>query len=103
MKDDLLLNRGPQVNPLDYPSIKCKKCGSILFGSAVVLKEIPGTLIGAAGETVQYPLKVFICKKCGEILDSDIKMYKLEKDLEDNTENKSSIHVENNNGSIIIS
>ena len=82
MKDDLILNSGPKVDPRDYPTIKCSKCGSIVFETAIVLKQIPGTIVGNGVEPVQYPLQVVVCKKCGALLDYDVKAYKLEKDIE---------------------
>ena len=87
MKDDLILGgySTPKVDPRDYQTIKCSKCGSIIFESGVVLKEIPGTIVGNGAEPIQYPLQVLICKKCGEILESDVKAYKLENDI-NNTE-----------------
>ena len=94
MKDDLLLGNpytGPKVDPRDYPAIKCSKCGSVLFESAVVMKEIPGTIVGNGTEPLLYPLQVLVCKKCGKILHADVKAYKLEKELgEEETKNNSS-------------
>lgn len=94
MKDDLLLGNpyaGPKVDPRDYPSIKCSKCGSVLFESSVVMKEIPGTIVGNGTEPLLYPLQVLVCKKCGKVLDADVKAYKLEKELgEEETKNSSS-------------
>lgn len=96
MKDDLVLGsglyNGPKVDPRDYPSVKCSHCGGIIFENAIVLKEIPGTIVGNGAEPVQYPLQVLVCKKCGKLLDFDIKAYKLEKDLAEEN-NKSSILV----------
>lgn len=93
MQDSLLLNSGgipnlsgPKIDPRDYPTIKCKLCGSIVFDSTTVLKEIPGTVVGQGTEPVVVPLQVYSCHKCGLILDSDIKVYKLEKDIESTEE-----------------
>ena len=72
---------GPRIDPRDYPSVRCKKCGSIIFDNAVIIKEIPGTVVGKGSDPLVAPLQVYVCKKCGEILESDIKAYKLEKDL----------------------
>ena len=93
---------GPKVDPRDYPSIKCKKCGSIIFKSAMVLKEIPGTIVGYGTDPVSYPMQVFICDKCGEILESDVKAYKLENDIKENIDKASNVHIENNTGNILI-
>lgn len=75
---------GPKIDPLEYPTKKCSKCGSITFVSKYVIKEIPGTMIGMGTDTVVYPLKVLACSECGHIIEEDVKMYKLEKDLENN-------------------
>ena len=112
MKDnDLILGGGipniggPKIDPRDYSSVKCHKCGSIVFRSAMVLKEIPGTIVGNGTEPVQYPLQVFVCDKCGEILKSDIEAYKLDKELEGEQKviTDAPLHTENNSGTIILS
>lgn len=90
MQNDLLLGGGgvptigggSSVDPRDYPTKRCSKCNGITFLSRYVIKEIPGTLVGAGPETVIYPMKVLVCAECGAIIDEDIKMLKLEKDLE---------------------
>lgn len=110
MNNDLILGGGipniggPKIDPRDYKTIKCHKCGSIVFRSAAVLKEIPGTVVGQGSEPVVVPLQILVCDKCGEILESDVKAYKLEKDLEKETKvvTDTPVHVENNVGSIII-
>lgn len=108
MNNDLILGGGipniggPKIDPRDYKTIKCHKCGSIVFRSGAVLKEIPGTVVGQGSEPVVVPLQVLICDKCGEILESDVKAYKLEKDLGISVENKTNVHIENNNGNLII-
>ena len=77
---------GPKIDPRDYKTIKCHKCGSIVFKSAAILKEIPGTVVGQGSESVVVPLQVLVCDKCGEILESDVKTYKLENDLKKSIE-----------------
>lgn len=90
MNNDMLLGGGgipniggPKLNPLEYPTKKCS-CGSILFTPNYIVKDIPGAVVGAAGESIVYPLKVLVCSKCGKILEDDVKMFNLEKDLENN-------------------
>lgn len=92
MKDDLLLGggmspMGPKVDPRDYETLSCTKCGHKIFETKVVLKKIPGTVVGNGTEPIIYPLQVLVCSKCGKILDEDIKAYKLEKDFEKSDEN----------------
>ena len=62
--------QGPSVNPMDYPTAVCEKCGNSLFEPKVMFKEIPGLVVGKT-EPFYYPLKVFICTKCGELSPSD--------------------------------
>lgn len=68
MKDELLEGRGPVINPLTYPQIKCDKCGHNIFRSGVIFFDIPGFIAGTGTENYQYPLPVYICDKCGEII-----------------------------------
>lgn len=58
--------QGPSVNPMDYPTAKCEKCGNELFEPNVIFKEIPGLVVGKT-EPYYYPMKVFVCTKCGEL------------------------------------
>ena len=57
----------PNINPLDYPTEVCSACGNQVFIPGVIFKKIPGILMGQGSETVQIPLKVFCCSKCGEL------------------------------------
>lgn len=84
--DDLLGNgySKPKVDPRDYPSVKCKKCGSILFDQKIVIKKVPGAIVGQAGKTMPVPLDIYVCAKCGTPLEEDVKAYKLEKELDVN-------------------
>ena len=77
----------PSIDPRDYKTIRCSKCGNITFVPGCVIKEIPGSAVGQAGEPVIVPLNVYICSECHTIIDFDIKAYKLENDI--NNENKS--------------
>ena len=61
----------PKVNPLDYPSDKCSNCQNETFIPAVIFKNVPGLELGQGTETVQVPIKVFVCSKCGELSNSD--------------------------------
>ena len=84
---------GPTVNPLDYETKRCSKCGGILFKTYTILKEIPGMVIGQGAKSTLVPINVFVCEKCGKILDSDVKMFKLDKDLEPKENTQSSNNV----------
>lgn len=66
-------NALPNVDPLDYPSVKCPHCGSEVFVPGVIFKEIPGVLLGQA-DTVAVPIKVFVCSKCGALSPDDEKI-----------------------------
>ena len=93
MQDDLLLGGsvpsvGPKVDPRNYETVKCSKCGSIRFTNEVILKRISGMEIGQGTKPMLIPLQILTCANCGAILDDDIKGYKLEDDLNLTKENK---------------
>jgi DNA-directed RNA polymerase subunit M/transcription elongation factor TFIIS len=67
MKDDLVGGRGPVINPLKYPSIKCDSCGGELFEEKIIIKNIPGMIAGTGTEDYPYPVPVLVCSKCGTI------------------------------------
>ncbi len=71
----------PNITPLDYPTVACTKCGHKLFQPRIVIKEIPGTLVGNGVTPVPYPLQVMVCANCGKVMEQDVKLYKLEKDF----------------------
>ncbi len=85
------LGSGPKVDPRDYPTKRCSKCGGIIFKSCMILKEIPGAVVGQGGEPIMYPLQVLVCDNCGAILDEDIKAYKLEKEFNEPNKEKTVI------------
>lgn len=93
----------PSIDPRDYKTIKCSNCGSITFIPGSVIKEIPGSAVGQAGEPVLFPLNVYICSECHKIIDFDIKAYKLEKDLENEKDlkNKEEIKTEKTSSLIL--
>jgi hypothetical protein len=47
---------------------------------AMVVKKIPGVVVGKAGEDINYPMSVFTCTKCGTIMAGDRKALKLDHD-----------------------
>ena len=99
--DDLLLGGGipsvgPKTDPRNYETIKCDKCGGIVFDNKYILKRVSGMELGQGAKPMMIPLNILVCNKCGAILADDIKGYKLENDLglEDETnaeENKNSL------------
>ena len=50
-------------------------------------------VIGQGAKSTLVPINVFVCEKCGKILDSDVKMFKLDKDLEPKENTQSSNNV----------
>ena len=70
------LNRS--VDPRDYPNVKCDKCGHDVFMPAMIVKKIPGVVVGKGGEDINYPMSVFTCTKCGTIMAADRKTLKLD-------------------------
>lgn len=73
-----------RVNPLDYPSIPCDKCGCEFYKQVVVFKKIPGVAVGSGSEPVIYPIPVYVCEKCGEL------MSEYKKDMDNEKDSKAS-------------
>jgi len=61
---------GIKLNPFKYPQVTCDNCGCNIFNPAFVLNKIPGIIIGAGAEDMEYPTQVFVCSKCGTMLKS---------------------------------
>ena len=58
---------GPAVNPFSYPSEICSECGSEVFVPGVIMKKVPGVLLGEGGvDFISVPIKVAVCAKCGK-------------------------------------
>ena len=62
----------PNVNPFEYPSVKCT-CGNEIFVPGVIFKDIPGVALGER-ENVHVPIKIFYCSKCGTLSPADKEM-----------------------------
>jgi DNA-directed RNA polymerase subunit RPC12/RpoP len=67
-KDDLLGGRGPQIDPMAYPQIKCDKCGHNTLRQETIMYNIPGVALGAGTGDIPYPIPVYVCAKCGTII-----------------------------------
>lgn len=78
MNNDNMQNAKIEIDPRDYPTYKCDKCGNETFVPAVIFKTIPGVVVGKAGEDINEPLNVFICAKCHAIIKEDRKLLKLD-------------------------
>ena len=70
----------PQIEPTDYPSLACDKCGNVAFTPAMIIKMIPGVLLGSSSKTQLVPDQILVCSKCGTILKKDREYYKLNDD-----------------------
>lgn len=75
----------PQIEPSDYQSMTCDKCGNVAFTPAIIIKKIPGVLVGSSKEFQLLPDQILVCSKCGTILKKDREYYKLN---DDGTENE---------------
>lgn len=73
-----------KINPLKYQNIQCQ-CGCETFVQAYILKRIPGIVAGTGSDDQILDLPVYICSKCGEILDDYKQVYKLGKYAEEET------------------
>lgn len=68
MEDLNLKSSGLGINPLNYDNITCEKCGGIIFNEGIVFKSIPGLEAGNGTEDIAFPVPVFYCINCGELL-----------------------------------
>lgn len=84
-----------KINPLKYPNVKCDKCGCETFTQAVILKKISGIEVGTGSQDQIINLPVYICTKCGEILEEDRNLYKLNEKTSDEKQ------ITNNNNIIL--
>jgi len=87
----------PQIDPKEYESITCDKCGNVAFMPAMILKIIPGLLLGTGAENRILPDQILVCSKCGTVIKKDREYYNLDIDGKPITEK-----VENKKSDIII-
>lgn len=78
----------PQIEPSDYPSLCCDKCGNVAFTTSIIIKKIPGVLLGSPNKIQLMPDQILVCSKCGTILKKDREYYKLTDDGKDTVEDK---------------
>ena len=78
----------PQIDPTEYPSLCCDKCGNVAFTTAMIIKKIPGVMLGSPNKTQLMPDQILVCAKCGTILKKDREYYKLTDDGKDTIEEK---------------
>ena len=87
----------PQLNLKEYETIQCDKCGNVAFTPAMILKVVPGIVIGTGSQNKILPDNILVCSKCGTIFKRDREYYDLDEDGKPNkkeekpVENKSSI------------
>ena len=91
----------PTVDPRNYETVKCDKCGSIQFVPQYIMKRISGIELGNGAKPTIVPLNIMVCAKCGSIWKDDIKGYKLENDLNEN-ENQDQKQIKTNDSKIIL-
>ena len=80
-----------RVNPLDYPSITCEKCGNEYFKQVAIFKKIPGIVAGTGSEPIIYPIPVYICEKCGELMSEYKKDFEKSQQQNNNQTSKNNI------------
>lgn len=85
----------PQIDPTEYESLCCDKCGNVAFTTAMIIKKIPGVLLGSPNKTQLMPDQILVCSKCGTILKKDREYYKLTDDgkdtVKDNDKNETNL------------
>lgn len=80
----------PKVNPLDYPRVECTNCGNTTFIPGINFFKVPGLELGAGGETVEVPIKVFVCSKCGELSPQDQETIRKHEEVKNSVNNTKS-------------
>ena len=78
----------PTLTIKDTKPVKCEKCGCQIFEATLILRKIPGLLIGEK-EDILKSIPVFTCKKCGH-LNSDFVPVGLEDEFKEE-DNKSGL------------
>lgn len=68
------LGKGLDIDKLE--DFTCD-CGSKEFIQVTMIKKVPGVYLGAAGETVLYPVPVLKCYKCGKTIDIEAEIKKV--------------------------
>ena len=69
----------PAISRKDNKTEICSECGSEVFVPGVIMKKVPGVLLGEGGvEFIPVPIKVAVCAKCGTLSPSDKKKYEEE-------------------------
>jgi len=84
----------PQIDPKDYESLECDQCGNVAFMPAMILKKIPGAVIGSHNKFQLVPDQILVCSKCGTVLKKDREYHNLSDDgkqLKNSKEQASSI------------
>lgn len=80
----------PAVNPLNYPSEVCPKCGCEIFVPGIIFKKVPGVLIGQGADDTEVPIKIFYCANCKELSPYDKKLLEKGKNNKDSKESNES-------------
>jgi rubredoxin len=57
-----------QVDLRNCPTYQCSNCENIFFEEVVIIKILPGLMIGT-GKNEVFPVKILRCKTCGEIIE----------------------------------
>lgn len=98
---DLNKMQAPKINPFDFPTVKCSSCGNETFVPAMMFRRIPGVVVGRADQnTVDFPLKVFICSKCGALSPADKEL--IEAAENGQSDNESEVKTEKPKSKLII-
>lgn len=79
------------VDPLSYPSITCDECGNQYYKQVVVFKRIPGVVTGNGAEPTILPIPVYVCDKCGKLMEEYRKDFEGKEDTPSDNAPKSSI------------
>ncbi|MCX8142649.1 MAG: hypothetical protein N3F62_00170 [Bacteroidia bacterium] len=59
-------NKTIQVDLRNCNNYECSCCGSVFFTKEIIIKIIPGIIIGSTKNELM-PIEIIRCKNCGEI------------------------------------
>lgn len=88
----------PSIDLTEYESVECDKCKCVIFDTKLILKKIPGVLVGSPHKYQLYPDNVLVCHNCGTVMKRDRDYYHLN---DDNTQDITNIKKNSIDGLIV--
>lgn len=86
----------PQINPYEFPVVKCPKCGGFYFEQAFTIRLVNKMVIGQGVGTQPVPAPVFICKKCGTMSPQDAEVNNIDENGDLINQSSETVKTDNN-------